>query len=961
MIEILNTPELCITLAALFPTVLFASVNTHFYSNKQIARSLLMAGAVGLALGLAMDRLITLACRVWNLDAALLEPICGSLIGFAVLYVFGERTYKELLLNKVRRKRLAIFLSVLPAVLIAASPWPELPVLLLLFTITSAYDLCRNLKKEKQPLIYEISGSGKDLDSYQGAGEFKRRPNIYYLFLESMHSEAAVELIYGVKNNREIAGYLRDKDFTVYEDALSNAPDTRGTIGVIFENSLSVNYQSELASPPVTLKELLRNGYKINIIDSGPYSFQRYSDWAHCCSFNIPRWVKKIYAFCGPLLSQSRWLRKIAGGIDPFTTEDAGYDFQRDIYCTTRERMAKISQSRPEFFMIRFGATHRNRSNKNDWDNTYISSFELAKTQLKAMVDMITAQDPEAVIVASGDHGGKKYLELLGVENINAAIAGDSNLNHELIVQDFFGVLMAVRWPQSSLPKPKIHSHINIFSHLFALLADRPGYLPVYETEISLHGWHQVAENGRSLPEFKLLQGGAYDFELAQARESLAKNSNNPDTYSKLAGILLRGDPRQAEQVLRDGLTRFPHNPVLLFLLSKACLFNGKLQYAHAILTKLCRIEPTAELFLLRAEALILQNKIREALAVLLEGAAVLQVGRTKLQAKLLELFWRQKEFSAGIEYYKSNCALSCKEEFLPLLVYARLLAAQGRLDEAIKCWETLPVHPTHILYSDEDINKVRPYFYDMIFYYIQKKDWEAAQKWAEVCYAASAGNPAWVSLFQFYCLERQGKIMEAVAIVLAKIRANDPHVLVYSDFLGMLALRNNLCLSELTRAKELALHGIEKKVRDIVSSGLFDLAWYRRQYQTVQSELHKKRRDMHPILHYLHYGVFEGACPNPYFDPHHVIRSCEAVKNLGVEPLLYFMNFGDEDLVDPSPFFFAKPYVYAHPEIRKNNVNFLAHFLREQNAPDFTPDFAAGPHSAEAPPEGAAAVQRVA
>ncbi len=109
--------------------------------------------------------------------------------------------------------------------------------------------------------------------------------------------------------------------------------------------------------------------------------------------------------------------------------------------------------------------------------------------------------------------------------------------------------------------------------------------------------------------------------------------------------------------------------------------------------------------------------------------------------------------------------------------------------------------------------------------------------------------------------------------------------------------------------------------------SGLFDQAWYLRQYPDV------KTAGVAPLRHYLRHGAAEGRDPNPYFDSDWYLTKNPDVAAAGVNPLRHYASRGSVEGRDPSPRFSSKRYLALHPDIAAAKLNPLQHFLRSSQS----------------------------
>ncbi len=140
-----------------------------------------------------------------------------------------------------------------------------------------------------------------------------------------------------------------------------------------------------------------------------------------------------------------------------------------------------------------------------------------------------------------------------------------------------------------------------------------------------------------------------------------------------------------------------------------------------------------------------------------------------------------------------------------------------------------------------------------------------------------------------------------------------------------------------------LARRHFRQVVRRIRTSGLFDTAWYLREYPDVAAT------GMDPVLHFIEHGVREGRCPNPFFHTRWYLEQYPDVYAEKADPLLHYLDHGAAEGRDPSPLFQTTSWVARHPELRRSKQNPLAHYLSQVDA---SPHGTALPHGSE--PSGA-------
>ncbi len=103
------------------------------------------------------------------------------------------------------------------------------------------------------------------------------------------------------------------------------------------------------------------------------------------------------------------------------------------------------------------------------------------------------------------------------------------------------------------------------------------------------------------------------------------------------------------------------------------------------------------------------------------------------------------------------------------------------------------------------------------------------------------------------------------------------------------------------------ALH-LRSSRRLILSSGLFDVAWYVRQNADVAAS------GQDPVYHYLKHGCSEGRDPNPLFDGRWYLTANRDVRYSGINPLVHYIKHGAWEGRDPSPLFDTDWYLDRYP-----------------------------------------------
>jgi hypothetical protein len=110
---------------------------------------------------------------------------------------------------------------------------------------------------------------------------------------------------------------------------------------------------------------------------------------------------------------------------------------------------------------------------------------------------------------------------------------------------------------------------------------------------------------------------------------------------------------------------------------------------------------------------------------------------------------------------------------------------------------------------------------------------------------------------------------------------------------------------------------------RRLMNSGLFDAAWYLREYPDVVKNCSA------PVEHYLEEGYLQGCRPNPFFDTRWYLQRYEDVRRAGINPLVHYLENGYREGRNPGPEFETDFYLLTYPDVRTSGMNPLVHYLR--------------------------------
>ena len=322
-------------LARRFP---LRGVNAVWFSRRQIYGTLTASACLGLVCGLGL---------------AFLPPYLAGAGAGLVFAIMSERLLATFVPRLPARIVIMLCIATLSGILAHFATMLSLCGVLLLYTLFAIYDLRKNWNKPKEPLFPAELLRGRHTGTPDAASSISlnKRPNIYVLFLESFHSRAALQALYGVGDDG-LTDFLTARGFTVFENSLANACWTQQSLQTLLRMA---HYDPHAEGTPEAIRYLHANGYEIQLLDTYMYTFKTYIPWASWHNFTIPAWVLWLYTRMLPLFMQSKCLMAVTGNIDPFT-DASDYTEVRN---ALEQRMHKKYTHPPMLYHTLWGHTRR--------------------------------------------------------------------------------------------------------------------------------------------------------------------------------------------------------------------------------------------------------------------------------------------------------------------------------------------------------------------------------------------------------------------------------------------------------------------------------------------------------------------------------------------------------------------------------------------------------------------------
>lgn len=513
-----------IWLAFFTPAVAYVGLNALFFTTKQIRNSLLISALAGLLLAVVIAVL-----------SLFLEKFCGGIatrIIVCLISSFLLCAMNEPILRNFLHKKTVFFSIVLgiTCVLVLTGLLTLLipSILLVIYLIFSLKDMKRNLALPKTLLFTDYVGNKiKDKSAKASPSiPFASHPNVYVFFLEAMQSELAMRQLYESEEGTELCQFLRDHGLKVYDNAFSSTDWTLDSRINMFElrytQKSSAFKETERTFLSPVLEVFKQNGYTVNIFDKHSFVFASYADQADFCWFlsAVPMRCKTFFQIATPLFSQSAFWRMFSYGInpsDPFH-EIANEAHSSDCVSAMMESIKHVDKTKPCISIIHTGAQHASyfdadwikKYNPYIWSDRYNRMYKNATETLKQFVLCIEQYDPEAVILATGDHGSHS-LDFFRLDpdhrkegNPDQFYQQESVAN-DYVFLDLFSVLMAIKWPYGKEPEDFSPAVINLFPYLFIALSKDEGLRRFLLPEVSrltqnFKDFYLVAEKGHPLP-----------------------------------------------------------------------------------------------------------------------------------------------------------------------------------------------------------------------------------------------------------------------------------------------------------------------------------------------------------------------------------------------------------------------------------------------------------------------------
>jgi hypothetical protein len=281
--------------------------------------------------------------------------------------------------------------------------------------------------------------------------EFKKKPNIYYIQPDGYTNETNLKSLLYRFDNSEFDNWLKDKQFTLYNDYRSNYPSTLYSNSSCFfmkhhfSNEFSkFNYARDYIVGRNPVLEILKNNnYKTFFITEIPYLLM-----------NRPR---VYFDYCNYKLDEL-----------PFFKD--GLSCYKGITNEIENQIVNNKKNNNFFFIEKFNPGHINPSKIKGSSIEkerleYLKSLQIANAWLKKTITIIEKNDPNAIIIIGADHGG-----YVGFEYTSQA---QNKITDRKLLNSIFGVKLAIKWNGSEYSDydAQLKTSVNLFRIVFSYLS----------------------------------------------------------------------------------------------------------------------------------------------------------------------------------------------------------------------------------------------------------------------------------------------------------------------------------------------------------------------------------------------------------------------------------------------------------------------------------------------------------
>lgn len=508
MKTIFSSPVFFIVLSFIYPAFYMLQINSHIYTSAQIFVTLIFLIVFSIITALFLNLLLKYIVKLFfvifkNTDSIVVgeitKKIYGALIGSAGVLILLDMLFsvtQEIIFNNI-----VLLLFILMVIVFTFALAYRFG--LRFFNILLTFLVLFNCLLWVHNSIAEESSSVSTQKLYR-AINFKQKPNVYLVILESYASMNIRKEVYDIDNSALVTelhknGYQIRDVYTNYAFTLPSVASVFMMEHHYYRYSRGLNdgggYRKIIGGvvPSTLLDTFLDNGYKI---DYSNFTSNLYQVSNKIYGQESQPLLQPLEIFSGPFWFSRKilhynlhkstifqallWLPESVLGIRQVHVVDEKINDNTKpilslIYSGayhTPNLFSEYPQEMQDFANVRRMPFWQLNRIDNYWYLRYKDLVEVSDVKLINLIKNINDSDPDAVVILLGDHGA--YL------NRNIWLGEDDDLNKNIlkngllvadVTRDLFEVFLAVKWPRGMEDVDKDLTPVNIFYHIFAFLS----------------------------------------------------------------------------------------------------------------------------------------------------------------------------------------------------------------------------------------------------------------------------------------------------------------------------------------------------------------------------------------------------------------------------------------------------------------------------------------------------------
>jgi len=447
-------------ITGLYPPLFFASKNWFVLPGHMLIQLLLLTPLMVILIGWPLLWLLEFASKLLNKKFAVFQKFdvkpyliaylaAGILFCFMRKLVFSQQFPVSVLLSV---KFLLIYLLPSLAIITIAVRIKGLFFPNFILSLLCALSLSSFSISYIQSLLHKNNAVADATDF--SSVKLNETPNIYIINLESYSGQDAMKKYLGVDNS-DLENFLKKNGFSIYSPAYSNYRHTLNslssflTMSFISEKSNAGNHDSYYGRNIICGNKLnnannilTRNGYKTqHVLRDGYTVSSNIKDLDYYYPrFNIIETFGTVYSI---------W--RISDYFEKKHRKQYKIEVQNAL-----ERATKSPEPYFSFFRLP-GTYHAAEGDKTleSFVERYREYLPETNGYIKQIVEYLSKNDPNAVIVVCGDHG-VRILNLFDFSGQEERMESD------------FDILLGIKWPENHKnDKYKIHTLVNVLRFVF--------------------------------------------------------------------------------------------------------------------------------------------------------------------------------------------------------------------------------------------------------------------------------------------------------------------------------------------------------------------------------------------------------------------------------------------------------------------------------------------------------------